>query len=226
MVKLQAFYIQRALMSQLKATYIDHMGDDLRICNAARISFNNTTSTLEDKDKKLIKYLADNEHMSPFEHCTLTVIIECPLYIRSQIHRHRTFSYNEVSRRYTSENLEFFIPETIRKQSKSNRQASDGILDIELANTAFDIMTTAHTSALIDYNKLIDLGVPREQARGILPQNLMTKFYQTGNLRNWIHFIKLRSDSHAQGEVRELAEQIKNILIEKFPKACKVLMNE
>src|SRR4030067_2674197 len=112
----------------MKVTYIQHMGSDLNVVNAARISFNTEVTELSDKDKKLIAYLADNEHMSPFEHNILTVIVECPLYIRSQIHRHRTFSYNEVSRRYTSENLEFFIPDIIRKQAESNRQASSGEL--------------------------------------------------------------------------------------------------
>src|SRR5579863_7226904 len=113
----------------LKATYVQHVGSDLTIVNAARISFGTESQVLEDKDKKLIKYLADNEHMSPFEHNVLTVIIECPLYIRSQIHRHRTFSYNEVSRRYTSDDIQFYIPDTVRRQAASNRQASEGELD-------------------------------------------------------------------------------------------------
>ena len=211
-------------MSQLKVSYINHMGDDLTIVNSARISFAGESQVLSDKDKKLIKYLADNEHMSPFEHNVLTVMVECPLYIRSQIHRHRTFSYNEVSRRYTSENLEFFIPDTLRKQSKSNRQASEGIVEEPLV--AEVIMKQAHERALQDYNLLLSLGVSREQARGVLPQNLMTKFYQTGNLRNWAHFVKLRLDKHAQGEVVEIAKQVKNIMLEKFPEATKALLNE
>lgn len=211
-------------MSQLKVTYIDHMGSDLRVVQSARISFNNSSEQLEEKDKKLIKYLADNEHLSPFEHNILTCLVECPLYIRSQIHRHRTFSYNEVSRRYTSDNIEFYVPDTIRKQAASNRQASEGELDPIGANTAIAIMKVQHEQALDAYNNMLALGVPREQARGVLPQNLMTKFYQTGNLRNWAHFVRLRIDNHAQAEVQEIGKQVLTILQDKFPEATKALL--
>lgn len=211
------------MSQQLKVSYVDHMGNDLTVVNSARISFAQEQQVLEDKDIKLIKYLADNEHMSPFEHNTLTVLIECPLYIRSQIHRHRTFSYNEVSRRYTSDNLEFFVPETIRKQAKSNRQASEGELDDRSAQTAIVMMEEAHRQAEDFFHDLLALGVPREQARGVLPQNLMTKFYMTGNLRNWIHFIELRIDAHAQAEVQEIGVQAYEIIKQKFPEGSKAL---
>ena len=213
-------------MSQLKVTYVDHMGNDLRVVNSARISFGGESEAITDRDKKLIKYLADNEHMSPFEHNILTVIIECPLYIRSQIHRHRTFAYNEISRRYTSDNIEFFIPETIRKQAKSNRQASEGELEETEALNAIHLMEKHHEESEKVFKSLLSLGVPREQARGILPQNLMTKFYMTGNLRNWIHFVKLRIDNHAQAEVQSIGRQVLDILSEKFPEATKALMND
>lgn len=209
----------------LKVSYVNHMGDDLTVVNSARISFAGESQQLEERDKKLIKYLADNEHMSPFEHNVLTVIVECPLYIRSQIHRHRTFSYNEVSRRYTSDNIEFYVPETIRRQAKSNRQASDGELDRSSASEAKRIMEMSHQKALEDYEHLISIGVPREQARGILPQNLMTKFYMTGNLRNWAHFVRLRIDNHAQAEVQEIGKQVLAILQDKFPEATKALLD-
>lgn len=200
------------------------MGDDLTVVNSARISFAGESQTLEERDKKLIKYLADNEHMSPFEHNVLTVIVECPLYIRSQIHRHRTFSYNEVSRRYTSDNIEFYVPDTVRRQAASNRQASEGELDPISANTAIAIMKVQHEQAMDAYNDMLALGVPREQARGILPQNLMTKFYMTGNLRNWVHFVRLRIDNHAQAEVQEIGKQVLAILEAKFPEATKALL--
>ena len=212
-------------MSQIKVTYVDHMGSDLRVVNSARISFGGESEQMTDKDKKLTKYLADNEHMSPFEHNSLTVIVECPLYIRSQIHRHRTFSYNEVSRRYTSEDIEFFVPDTIRKQAKSNRQASDGQLDQEKSEMAVHMMEETHKACKIMFDGLIEMGVPREQARGVLPQNLMTKFYMTGNLRNWMHFIELRIDAHAQAEVQEVGQQVYEIVKEKFPEASKALFS-
>ena len=209
----------------IKVHYIEHMGSDLTTVNAARISFAGESQQLQDKDKKLIKYLADNEHMSPFEHNLLTVIIECPLYIRSQIHRHRTFSYNEVSRRYTADNLEFYIPpqEDIRNQSKDNKQASEGLVDNNIAFDAQDLMRKLVMSSEQVFNALIDMGISREQARGILPQCLMTKFYMTGNLRNWVHFVELREHTHAQKEVQYIAKQIKTILLEKFPESASAL---
>jgi thymidylate synthase (FAD) len=201
------------------------MGNDLTIVNAARVSFNKTSDEFSDKDKKLVNYLAQHEHMSPFEHCTLTVVIECPLYIRSQIHRHRTFAYNEVSRRYTSENLEFYVPslDDIRKQSKSNRQASDGQLDEKESQEIINLLEQHHINCLNLYNQLLESGVCREQARGVLPQNLMTKFYMTGNLRNFHHFIRLRTHDGAQKEARDLANQLKEVLQQKFPNAMDAL---
>lgn len=210
----------------LKVSYVDHMGTDLTVVNAARVSFNKQSEEFSEKDKKLVQYLADHEHMSPFEHCVATVMIDCPLYIRSQIHRHRTFAYNEISRRYTSENLEFYVPsiDDIRKQSKSNRQASDGQLDDSQSQEVIDLMIAWHNDAVNLYNKLLDMGVCREQARGVLPQNLMTKFYMTGNLRNLVHFINLRTHEGAQKEVRDLAEQLKEILVGLYPNAMSSLL--
>jgi len=210
---------------KIKVSYVSHMGDDLTIVNAARVSFNKSSDTLDDRDKKLINYLAEHNHMSPFEHCTLTVLIEVPLYIRSQIHRHRTFAYNEVSRRYTSEDLDFYVPDMgdIRKQSKSNRQGSDGELDEDESMAVQAMMNKFHADSLALYNNLLDLGVCREQARGVLPQNLMTKFYMTGNLRNFAHFLKLRSHKGAQQEAQEVADQLRTILTEKYPQALEAL---
>lgn len=211
------------MTSSIKVTYVDHMGDDLRPVNAARISFGASKEALEEKDIKLLEYLGKHSHLSPFEHCTLSVIIKCPLYIRSQIHRHRTFSYNEISRRYTSKDLEFYVPpiEDIRKQSTDNKQASSGLIDdSQMAEFFFK---KANEDALHLYNLLLEKGVAREQARGVLPQNLMTEFYMTGNLRNWAHFQKLRLGSGAQSEVRVIAEQLNEILLDKFPVSYKIL---
>ena len=205
----------------IKVSYVDHMGTDLTVVNAARVSFGTAKTKLDDKDIKLINYLAKHKHMSPFEHCQLSVLVECPLYIRSQIHRHRTFSYNEISRRYTDKDLEFFIPKTIRKQSKDNRQASEGKLASQ--DNAKNIMNGAWSKAKAYYDLLIGMGVPREQARGVLPTGTMTHFYMTGNLRNWAHFIGLRDHEGAQGEVQEVAIAVKAIIKDKFPVAYEAL---
>lgn len=198
-------------------------------CSAARVSFGNEDKTGEDKEKdlKLMQYLADHEHMSPFEHQSATFLVEVPLFIRSQIMRHRTFAYNEISRRYTDENLEFWIPTTFRKQSDSNRQAST---DEQAQYEGYYIpgATTFKPEEMVAnmkdmYVEMIDAGVCREQARAYLPQSLLTKFYMTGNLRNWAHFVKLRTHDGAQYEVRVVAERISAELGKLWPNAWGVV---
>lgn len=212
--------------SKIIAEYVDHMGDDLTIVNAARVSFGNKKDLLDAKDEKLIKYLAKHKHMSPFEHVTCTMLIKCPLYIRSQIHRHRTFAYNEISRRYTSKDISFYVPPTddIRVQAQKNKQASADAMTPEMSAAMMVAIQDIHTKCFDSYNRLIEAGVCREQARGILPQNMMTEFYMTGNLRNWVHFLILRKHEGAQKEVRVIADQIEKKLKELFPFATNALM--
>lgn len=212
------------IVSKLGVHFVEKMGNDSTIVNAARISFNNEIETLNERDIKLIDFLAKNKHMSPFEHCSATFIIECPLYIRSQIHRHRTFAYNEISRRYTSEDIQFYIPEELRLQAKNNRQASEGSLNVSEKSKAISAMEIHCEESFKLYANLIDNGVAREMARAVLPQNLMTKFYMTGNLRNWAHFIELRIDSHAQKEAQVIAKSLAEYLVKYFPEAFNALM--
>tara|TARA_R100001086_G_C11842431_1_gene259407 strand:+ start:287 stop:934 length:648 start_codon:yes stop_codon:yes gene_type:complete len=213
-------------MSQIKAEYINHMGSDIDVVNAARVSYDKVIDKIKQKDEKLLNYLAKHKHFTPFEHTSLSVRITCPLYIRSQIMRHRTFSYNEVSRRYTSENIDFYVPDQYRKQHDKSKQCSDGNIDFGVSETLKVLTRVHHKECLSLYEELInDHNVSREQARGLLPQNLITKFVMTGNLRNWIHFLNLRLDSHAQEEVRVIAEQIKEIIEDKFNLAAKALFD-
>lgn len=210
-------------MSKIKIDYINHMGDDLSIVNSARVSFGKVKKELDANDIKLINYLAKHKHLTPFEHCTLSVKVSCPLFIRSQIHRHRTFSYNEISRRYTSENIEFYEPEVYRKQHDKSKQCSDGEFNGRENDKIVQLVEDHHESSLDLYEYLIDQGVAREMARGVLPQNLMTEFWMTGNLRNWVHFLGLRIDAHAQKEVRDVAQPILKIIQKHFPEASKAL---
>lgn len=211
-------------MSQIKVEYVQHCGSELMVVNAARVSFGGESQDLSDKDKKLIKYLADHKHMSPFEHLTLTVKVSVPLYIRSQIMRHRTFAYNEISRRYTDKDLEFYVPDVLRKQHSNNRQASEGEID-PLTNEILAAAIMLHQKESLEfYNLLIKKGVCREQARGVLSQDLITEFFMTGNLRNWAHFIELRKHEGAQFEVQEVANMISKLLIDKFGYAAEVLL--
>lgn len=211
-------------MSKIKVSCVDSMGSDLSVVNAARVSFGKSSDSLTKKDEKLIKYLADHEHLTPFESCLMTVRIECPLYIRSQIMRHRTASFNEISRRYTSENIEFFEVDEFRAQHLSSKQCSAAPLSPEDQKKAKKIVEDLQEANLKSYYSLLALGVSREQARAVLPQSLMTSFYMTMNLRNWAHFIKLRIDAHSQKEAQDVAKLILTLLENKFPISIKNLI--
>jgi len=186
---------------------IDHMGTDLTIVNSARVSFGKQKDEIDEKDKKLINYLVKHRHTSTFEHNVATFKFVVPLFIRSQHHRHRTWSYNEISRRYTDIDMRFYEPKAFRTQHKSNRQASNvnelnnPLIDqnaIHGGRTASYLVMSHHLESLRLYEKLIENGVCREQARGILPQNLYTEYYGTCNLSNLLKYIELRTQEGAQ----------------------------
>lgn len=201
-------------------TYVDHMGNDARAAEAARVSFYKEglgeSKGVNDRDKNLIAFLARENHTSPFEHSVLSVQIKCPLFVRSQIMRHRTFSYNEVSRRYTSENLEFYEFDGLRKQALQNLQCSTEE-SVECEERLLEEIKIYQDSAFSLYAHLLAQGVAREQARSVLPQSLMTSFIMTGNVLNWVKFLKLRLDGHVQPECREVAQMCREILQTHFP---------
>lgn len=213
--------------------YVQHMGDDLTIVNAARVSFGKHKTEMDDKDRKLIKYLVKHKHTSTLEHNVMTFRFKVPLFVRSQHHRHRTWSYNEISRRYTSFDLQFYNPKSYRSQHKSNRQASnqDNINPIiypDLSDANFGIKANAvieshHKKSLDLFNTLISRGICREQARGVLPQNMYTEYYGTCNLNNMIKFIKLRDHDGAQGEIQDVARAIRSIASTHWPTAFEYL---
>lgn len=201
--------------------YVDHMGDDLTIVNAARVSFGKHKKALDDSDKKLIDYLVRHKHTSTFEHNVVTLRFVVPLFVRSQHHRHRTWSYNEISRRYTDVDIRFYEPERLRKQSKSNRQAStDENFEPFMRNRfsyATGVIKRHHKNSLKLYHDLLKADVCREQARGVLPQNLYTEYYGTVNLNNLLKFIDLRMHVGAQWEIQKLAEGCLLIAEELWP---------
>ena len=208
--------------------YIQHMGNDLTIVNAARVSFGVAKDEVDERDKKLIKYLVKNRHTSTLEHNVVTFKFTVPMFVRGQHHRHRTWSYNEISRRYTDVNIQFYEPKSFRTQHKSNRQASN---ELDLINPtitprfadkyidASGAIVDFHKHSLNLFNELIKGGVCREQARGVLPQNLYTEYYGTVNLNNLIKFIHLRDDEHAQWEIQKVAQACKEIATELWPVA-------
>lgn len=200
--------------------YVSHMGSDVTVVNSARVSFGKHTNQLTERDTKLIKYLIKHRHTSTLEHCVITFRFKVPLFIRSQHHRHRTWSYNEISRRYTDFNLEFYQPKSFRQQSESNRQAStDSLFDPLLGDSlsASEALESHHRLSLDLYNTMLEKGICREQARGVLPQNLYTEYYGTCNLNNLLKFIDLRIHEGAQWEIQEVAKACLAITKELFP---------
>lgn len=208
--------------------YIDHMGSDLTVVNSARVSFGKTKKELDKKDEKLINYLIKHRHTSTLEHNLVTLRFCVPLFVRSQHHRHRTWSYNEVSRRYTDVDIRFYEPTHFRTQHKSNRQASNteetidpvilpDLSDSNYGLTASHCIEQHHKLSLRLYNDLMKNGVCREQARGVLPQNMYTEYYGTVCLNNLIKFIDLRVHEGAQWEIQKVAEACREIATSLWP---------
>ncbi len=209
---------------------VEHMGSDLTIVNAARVSFGKHKDQLDDKDRKLIKYLASHRHTSTFEHNVATFRFVVPLFIRSQHHRHRTWAYNEISRRYTEMDMRFYEPKKFRTQHKSNRQASNADDRINpvvgfmktphgASSSASRMVQLHHERSLLLYEAMISAGICREQARGVLPQNLYTEYYGTCNLNNLLKFIDLRLHEGAQWEIQRVAEALLEISSGLWPTA-------
>ena len=212
------------------------MGTDKDVAEAARVSLNSDNvdnQVLEESDIKLINYLAEHKHTSPFEHCVMRFKFKVPIFVAKQHMRHRTWSYNEISRRYTSKNIEFYLPEKFRRQAKKNLQASiEGEdTDPELAEIFGDQMLyPQHASDAVRlhaqdslglYNSLISNNICREQARMVLPQNLYTEYWATANLLNIIKFLKLRLAPDAQVEIRTAAEIVAEYVLKNFPESYK-----
>lgn len=222
--------------------YVDHMGDDLTVVNAARVSFNKESEwdgerhwtgrlmdrKLPDRDEKLISYLAKHNHWTPFAHPQITLRIKAPISIRTQLFKHKQgFVENEVSRRYVTEEPEFYIPEWRSKPTNGAKQGSEDFIDNDALVDLFtekykDSVSNAHAL----YNFLIDSGVAPEQARFVLPQGTYTEWWWTGSLAAFARVYSLRSDSHAQWEVREYAKAVSTLIQPLFPVSWKALTNQ
>lgn len=216
-----------------RVQYIQHYGSDKMIVNAARVSFGKDNELpLDERDSKLIKYLMKNKHTSPLEHCGVTFKFVVPLFVRGQHHRHRTWAYNEISRRYTDENVQFYNPTTFRTQHEKNRQASnldetDPVLYVSKSMFTSDQHDVRASNALKRhveesvrlYELMLNAGVAREQARMVLPQNMYTEYYGTVNLNNLLKFVILRDDAHAQLEIQVVGKAVRDIATDLFPTA-------
>ena len=222
----------------MKVELIDSMGTDLSVVNAARVSFNKESSYkltemgahVEEKDIKLLKYLADHDHFTPFTHASVTMREKVPLFVARQRFKHTIgFSYNEVSRRYVDEDPEFYKPDEWRGKAEDKKQgSSDVVIDINPATASgneamVDDYDHAINRCMWVYKQMLRKGVCPEQARMVLPQSMYTEYYVTGSLYAWARAYNLRSQPDAQQEVRELAKQWDIIMIPLFPECWMAL---
>jgi thymidylate synthase (FAD) len=204
--------------------YISHMGDDLMVVNAARVSFNKISVQMTDKDAKLISYLAKHKHWTPFAHPQITLHIKAPISIRTQLFKHKQgFVENEVSRRYVKDEPDYYVPEWRSAPSGGAKQGSDDFIQ-DLVIEDYDRAYNRVAMDAIDaYNSLLREGVAPEQARFILPQGTYTEWWWTGSLAAYARVYALRSDPHAQWEVREYAKAISDLIKPLFPVAWEAL---
>lgn len=225
----------------MKAEYINHMGDDLTVVNAARVSFNKEAGyTLHSgyfdvsvKDQKLINFLARHNHWTPFSHVMITMRETVPIFVARQRFKHMVgFTYNEVSRRYVDDEPEFFIPEFWRKRAENKKQgSSDEEINHEKYSSIWgyhsihDDLGAFYEEVLDFYQSLLKNSVAPEQARMILPQSMYTSYYVTGSLAAWARAYNLRSKEDSQAEIRELATQWNEIIEPLFPHSWKALTN-
>ena len=228
---------------------MDHMGTDLTVCNAARVSFNKESEwgldfdaierlkscpynkddvrLLKEKDEKLIRYLAKHNHWTPFAHPQITLRVKAPVSIRTQFFKHKQgFVENEISRRYVSYEPEFYSPTWRGKPTDGAKQGSEDFITEETRTNLYDaIYRESYETALHVYNTLIEKGIAPEQARFVLPQGMYTEWYWTGSLAAYARFYKQRKDDHAQWEIREYANAVGQIIEPYFPVSWKHLTN-
>lgn len=199
---------------------VGHMGDDLSVVRSARVSYD--AAPRGNDDTALIGYLMRNRHTSPFESVNFTFEVKAPIFVFRQWHRHRTWSYNEVSARYTELPEEFYVPERgkIGKQSTDNKQMRvDDELTMGASATILGLIRNSNEASFLAYKGLIASGTPRELARSVLPVGTYSKMFASVDLHNLFHFCKLRLHPHAQYEIRVYAEAMLN-LIEPIVPVC------
>jgi thymidylate synthase (FAD) len=235
-------------MTQITAEYIDHMGDDLSVVRAARVSFSADTSLggyrrsaqfdyvdgtrvprlecggLDAKDKKLITYLAKHHHWTPFAHTVITLRVSAPVPIRTQCFKHKQgFVENEESRRYIKSTPVLYVPESFRKapEEGKQKQGSDGVHP--RSDEWLDVYKLTCQASISLYEQMVAKGVCPEQARLVLPQGCIVNWYWTGSLAAFARFYEQRTDPHAQQEIQGLAKIIGGLIEPLFPISWKEL---
>jgi thymidylate synthase (FAD) len=234
----------------ITATYTDHMGSDLSVVNAARVSFGKKSHceetrwvdmgdwcgdmpVVDDKDSKLIHYLATHGHYSPFGHCFASFHIKAPIFVARQLVKHEYLRMNEISRRYVDSEPEFYVPDVWRGRSKDKKQGSDGVittscvvdLDGEYTHPKF-ASDDVNKTALVIYKRMIGASVAPEMARMVLPQSMYTEWYWSGSLDAFANMCKLRLKEDTQYETRLVAQQIDKVMREIYPVSWSALVGE
>jgi thymidylate synthase (FAD) len=221
-------------LSELRCELVAHTvmvaGDaEFMPASAARASFGREDKTGDDPaaDRKLMRYLSEHHHTSPFEHQSATFLVEAPLYVAREWMRHRTQSFNEISMRYTSSPADtFYLPEKFRRQASRNKQCSEGELSPTADHAASIHYQDACMAALDSYRSMLAIGVSRELARGVLGTAMVTRFFATANLLNWWRWYQLRSAENAQPEIQHYARAIWSDLSGLWPAACAAIGGE
>jgi thymidylate synthase (FAD) len=209
----------------IKATYINHMGNDLTVANAARVSFGKTSEMEDDawgppklkaKDDKLIRYLAREGHISPFGHCFASYHVKAPIFVARQLVKHKFLRWNEISRRYVDDEPELYTPYAWRGRSADKKQGSDGVVNV-------GDWGSSGWAALKSYKDLLAQGVAPEQARMELPQSTFTEWHWSGSLDAFADMCNLRCKPDTQAETRIVADQISEKMLELFPVSWEAL---
>ena len=207
--------------------YVDRMGSDVNVVNAARVSFAKEVQEIDvEKDSKLINYLAKHNHWSPLAHTSISLRMKAPIFMARQFVKHQIgLVWNEESRRYIDDTPEFFIPSIWRSRPDNAKQGSgDSIIEKVNGEDIGDLVILQTERALFIYNELLENGVAPEQARMVLPQNTMTNWIWTGSLVAFARVCKLRLDGHAQEEARVIAQQISEVISPLYPLSWEALM--
>jgi thymidylate synthase (FAD) len=205
----------------ISATYLKHMGDDLDVVNAAKVSFAKESKEFDDNSVRLIKYLAKHKHMSPFGHCFASFHVKAPIFVARQLVKHKFLRWNEVSRRYVDDEPEFYYPDVWRGRSADKKQGSEGVVKLEGVDE--QIVDDYAAEALTAYQVLLEAGVAPEQSRMVLPQSTMTEWWWSGSLDAFADMCNLRCKPDTQLETRLVANQICDKMRELFPVSWQAL---
>ncbi len=224
--------------SDIEVTLIDHMGSDLSVVNAARVSFHKESEFegernqygmlinphLSVSDTKLITYLAKHKHFSPFNHAFISMRIKAPIFVARQLVKHKFMPWNEVSRRYVDDEPEFYFPKEYRAKAENVKQGSSDHSIRIIDDDGYNIVEHNTHCANELYKDLIHQGVAPEQARMVLPQNMHTEWIWSGTLGAYADMLKLRLDPHTQFESRIVAERVRDLILPLFPVSLSALL--